>query len=54
MGKMTHKFVVLQWLKKFQVLEKKNLKRFFQLIYTDKTYKKVRGNFLKINGSQDT
>ena len=28
-------------------------KKFFQLICTDKAYKMVCGNFLKINGSQD-
>ena len=28
-------------------------KKSFQLICTDKTYKTVCGNFLKINGSQD-
>ena len=54
MEKRTQKLVVLQWSKKFQVLEKKILKRFFQLISTDKTYKMVCGNFFEINGSQDT
>ena len=34
---------------------KKNFlkKKFFQLIWSGKIYKTVRGNFLKINGSQD-
>ena len=54
MEKRTQKLVVLQWSKKFQVLEKKILKRFFQLISIDKTYKMVCGNFFEINGSQDT
>ena len=55
--KMMPKIVVLQLWKKFQVLEKKifwkkKTKKSFQLICTDKTYKTVCRNFLKINGCQ--
>ena len=49
--KMTPKLVVLQSCKKLQVLKRKKIKkRFFQLICTDKIFKTVCGNFVKING----
>ena len=53
MEKMKPKLVALQSCKKLEVLEKHFFgKKSFQLICVDKTYKKVCGIFLKINGSR--